>query len=489
MLHLFDSRWCVMNMRLVASYYKYVYVVLLLLFSFASEKIPVQDGLGFHADQFASRVADFSVYFDKQATRDELHHAFPVVVLGVALKLLQLDSTNKNILMLCIVFSVVCSFFVLVYWGMICRTCNIGALGEVFGAIAISVNAFMKHIVFYPSMIYDIFFMLISFAFIHAWIARRKAVQTIFVGMAMVSHPLALTTFLPLYLFPSGLNPRRHEYSVSPGTSLLFASALFFAVVFYMHMSDISVFRMMNIRKIDDGAWSVVSLVCAAGFTAVASYRLFLCNLARDVLDQFDCGLLLRAIGIASLIVLINMALGVVSKGVVDVHPLSGFNIVNYFFWLPVYDLPLNFLFNKVSCFGPIVVVAMFYWGRILRVASSFGAGILLVFAVSVFRCLDTEMRHMQDVFACLLPFVVLAVQPMLSASRLLIFFVISFAVSRLWMSFNGDFPRYYFWNYGSFFSDEYGYYINVVVFCVTVVVSRWMLSGRFDVVKSGDAE
>ena len=249
----------------------------------------------------------------------------------------------------------------------------------------------------------------------------------------------------------------------------LLAAAVTLAFFVVMLQADLDAFRLINYRKITGNPLAWASIAVALAYCALAAYPLLKINPFSCALKALDRASLARLAVTAALVLGVGAALRHLSNGVASDWSLT--QVLRYFLWLPAFDLPGYFLINKLVSFGPVCVLAAFRWRAVVNAAASFGAGGIVALGISLVRCLDSEFRHLADVFALLVPFVVLAWRDDMNAKRLVVFLLASLVFSKFWLPMAKDFPEYYFWSYGSFFSSTAGYIWQTAASLVLVAV------------------
>lgn len=458
-------------------WYPALVFMFLLCYGVFSEKIPINGGLGYHASSWAERVAHPEDVLQGKASLYELQHMLPAFLLGMVFKLTHLPASPRNIVAACAALSAICSLLALLFWRSICKTLSIGPAGEVLGACALCLNGMTKNVLFYPTMTYDAAFFALAAGMVRYWLTGGFVGQCVVFVLSQLVNPLAMLTSLPLMMFPvSRDTPPCRPLSwrwAAPLTAAI--TAAFFVM---MLMADINAFRQLNYRKISGNPFAWASIAVALAYCVLAVYPLVRTNPVRCVLQALNRRSLFR-LGVAAILLLgVGHALRHLSNGAMNDWSLT--QVLRYFLWLPVFDLPGYFLINKLVSFGPICLLAAFRWRAVVEGMASFGAGGIVALGISLLRCLDSEFRHLADIFVLMTPFVVLAWHRDLDAKRLTAFGLASLVFSKFWLPMAKDFPEYYFWGYGSLYSSTTGYLWQAAASLILLAVF-WPLFGRSD--------
>jgi hypothetical protein len=95
---------------------------------------------------------------------------------------------------------------------------------------------------------------------------------------------------------------------------------------------------------------------------------------------------------------------------------------------------PLVFLLAHVLFFGPIILVAAFFWRQTYRNVEHVGRGLALVLGLGIVFSVGSESRQLMGYYPFLVPFIVLAMeQERLSRRFYLFFFGASLLASKAW--------------------------------------------------------
>lgn len=448
--------------------YPYLVFALLLLYGLCSEKIPLNEGLGWHNTEVAARVTDISPLWKGELPAYTFKHILPVVTLHYIFKVFGMQPLAKEIVPACIVLNCVCIFGMLLLWKRIVARLDITWPGELAGAMALTLNGMVKFLMFYPSMVYDgpVYFcgMLICWL----WLNSRQLLLFLLAVLGLVINELVVISSLILFIFPcpSAAVTIPAERRLSPWLTGTLLTLFAIGYGAFMASIDLTHFTMVNCTKMTGNDLMYLSIFVVMFYLVVALTDVF----------QAAPGLVPRRLGpvvwraVAGLIVFAggNKLIFALSSGFV--HPMSVFPAMLYYYvGNATYDAPGYFFVIKLVSFGPLVVLAALYWRRFVDTVIRFGPGLALMLVAGVFRALETESRHYLEIFPLLMPFIVLACQPYLTNRRLLYFFLVSILFSKLWAPLALDFPEYYFWGFGSFFSSFRGYLVQLVatLFCV----------------------
>lgn len=434
----------------------------ILAFGLLSEKIPINEGLGYHADSWATRLRDLSDLLQGKASLNDLQHILPTLLIGLLFKAVHFVPNNKEIVATCAVFYTVCYAAIIYFWRALCAHLDIDARGELLGLCALVLNGTLKNNFFYPTMVYDGFFYALSMAMVYFWHRKNTLAQFGVILAALLTHQMALMTYAVLFAFPAQETPAdQARPRRSARADLWLTAALVLATVLVMTQADLHVFRYMNYRKLTGNPFMALSIFIAGCYLALAFYPIVRRGPVALALRAVTANTALRlgAVGVAY--VAVNLLLKRLAAPGEQLFTLA--EALVYFVWLPAFDAPGLFLITKLTNFGPLVILLAWRWRQAADLAARLGPGGLLTLIVIVYRCFDTEFRHLPDAWAFMVPLAVLACQDMLDQNRMLFFVFISCLLSKVWMPYGLNHPDWYFWNYGSFTSTETGYAIQLL--------------------------
>lgn len=127
---------------------------------------------------------------------------------------------------------------------------------------------------------------------------------------------------------------------------------------------------------------------------------------------------------------------------------------------------PLNSIVSLFVYFGPIVILIVFFWKKIVRVVGGLGTGMILYFLFYTIQfIIIAESRQVVSAFPIFLALAVKALDTIdWNYPKLAIFTVMSLLISRYWLPINGqkffgpltEFPyQMYFMNFGPWMSNS----------------------------------
>lgn len=195
-----------------------------------------------------------------------------------------------------------------------------------------------------------------------------------------------------------------------------------------------------------------------------------------------------RDVGLA--VVVVALAVGIQKVLTRDPDPvLERLRIQGYtpyilaktFLWNSI-QKPGVFALAHVVFFGPVVLLVVACWPRMVRRARDFGVGAVAVLGLLAAVSLNSESRHLIDLVPFVVLLAVLVVQPVLRPWHVVTFAVVTLAASKVWLPINQasfpytgtgfEFPwQYFYMNLGPYMSGD-SYVIQGSVLLVVVAAT-----------------
>jgi hypothetical protein len=141
---------------------------------------------------------------------------------------------------------------------------------------------------------------------------------------------------------------------------------------------------------------------------------------------------------------------------------------------------PAIFLVAHVVYFGPIVIVTVLYWRQISELIRDFGGGLLLVTSLALIFSLMSESRIIIN-FLPLFAMVsagVLDRRGGLSATKVVVFAVLAFFMSHVWLPINDNFDLFYFMNFGPWMERK-AYTVFLTISVLSTIFVYWLFKSR----------
>jgi hypothetical protein len=186
-----------------------------------------------------------------------------------------------------------------------------------------------------------------------------------------------------------------------------------------------------------------ISIAIAAAWLAVGLFPVLSTVLrARSVRIDW------RAVGLAVVVVTLTVATHAVLTRDPDPaleatrpQPWTSYVIAKVNLWTSI-QKPGVFLVAHAAFFGPIVLLVVACWPRIVRRARDLGLGAVAVLAVLVAVSLNSQSRHFIDMVPFAVVLAVAVVAPILRPWHVVTFGVVAVAASKVWLPINdGPFP------------------------------------------------
>ena len=178
------------------------------------------------------------------------------------------------------------------------------------------------------------------------------------------------------------------------------------------------------------------------GIVCLAAYVFFAFNyLANFDINGFICSIHKRLnyrwlLIYAGIIILLTL----LSK--LYPRPFHGMTFMRYMGWISLATVakPLYALIAHVVYYGPIVIVALFFWKKISLNVQKYGIGLICFFAFYLLQSIGPESRHLMFFFPFFITFTLLSLKEC-SVSNLFLtsYFFLALVFSKCWFMINNE--------------------------------------------------
>ena len=444
------------------------FMVALPLFVFG-EKLAANQGLGFDGMYFGPMAADFYGAL-KEISQYRLQRSLPSAVLYHLYWIIGVPFTVQNIVSGYVYLNVFALAGGSVVWGQIADHLGMSQAAKWLGGIALIVNfASLKMLSYNPVLMDGSAYLLGLLAF-YCWIRGRTLLLHVLTVITIFAWQTAWIFCVPLLIFG-----RRESAAGGEDHRILAAaaggfSALVFVGVLLMHPAT----RASPAILIQP--YNLVSVLVACAWLAFG---------IRELVRVFPLRSLIQDLGRT----LINAGATLVTVAVVvlilnkvpnapDEFSMNFGQLVPILVSRAIRD-PGIFAVSLVIYFGAIASLALWRWRSVSLLAASMGPGMSIFLGISLAMALNSESRHLVFIF----PFVValtikvLDTRPIAPATVLL-FLVLSLALSRVWLSIGNPPGLAYSMNFGPWWSLPI-YFINLLLAIITTILAVLMFRSR----------
>lgn len=385
------------------------------------------------------------------------------------------------------------------FWGLSCRTLQLGAVARWLGFVCLFVNfAVMKMSFYYPTLT-DTSALFIATVMLYAYVANVSWLLLASAAIGFFTFPTAFYVAILLFIFPRGQGKENSEQiQVSVRSVRLFVGGTAFIIL------SVSIYLVVvaqiRFAQAEPVIWLLlpltVPLVVGQFYITVENLLLIF---PMQSFWQFVRSL--QGFKIHGL----RIAIGVVLWGILfyckkqfEDPTLSSPMNTNLFFggsFSCAVSKPLLTIVAAVAYFGPVVLFVVLRYREFMRTALEVGHGYFFVIAgMLLLATIMTETRQLIN----FLPFIVAAVALMLNSApirpvSIIAFSVISLVCSKIWLPLNfpgmpeqasniqggiyATYPlQYYFMNHGPWMSmTSYAVQSVVVLICLGLV--QWLFT------------
>ncbi|MEW6715919.1 MAG: hypothetical protein AB1345_00215 [Chloroflexota bacterium] len=397
------------------------------------EKILVKDGLGYDGNTYGwiAKKVSLKDIFLQRVDSYYIQRVFPSQIVRYTLQLFQLPLTTPNIVLGFAMLNVGLLVLSSLAWCLICNRMKIGPAGKLVGFLGIFGSfALTKWVSFYP-VLTDVSGFAISIGMLYFYLSNNRVCLLLLTIVGAFTWPILLyegTLFLLFRKDESGLEtkwssaPRHLNFWVALVTSFLLLFGLVWAVFHpnpdfpeppYEPLLPISIF---------------VTLL----FWFYALVPLL------DVNRFFDPKYWLKNFRSATWLAVLLCVLGVkiIQRQISVPSPIMT-NLVSNILLEPIVT-PGVFFVAHVFFYGPIVLLALFWWKPMTHFIQRYGLGLTLNVLLGLFIFLASESRIAINVFPLfVLPIAQVANSYRLRPSTLVLFIILTIGFSRVWLSLN----------------------------------------------------
>ncbi len=451
---------------------------------FFGEIIPLGDGLGVDGKIYAQITREFPGILGEGVGPLYAGRILPPIAVHLLMRLSGSSFEDGNIIAAFQIYNGLLLLGSILIWHLICAHLELSKAGRWLGFLALFVNcAHLEYSLYYP-VLTDVSAFFISMLMLYCYLRGQTTALYLLSFAGAFTWPTLMYLGLIFFIFPL-----RHE-TVEPAPKLfppLFGIASILGVGAGLAVAVVTGFRGgLTGAWIPPAPWGygvlALSTLCVFGYVFVVSRDLTNNASYYRKLGYFITRDRILRLGLA---LLLYLAVGYLTENLMSrpgQHLREQFLIGSL---LRATQRPLVFYVMHVMFFGPIALIAVFHWRRIVRKVQSYGLGMTLFATLSAVLLIQPLSRQSITVLPALVMFIVLVMDESLrTASRreLWGFGVLSLVLSRAWLPVNyvqqrwpvTDDPIFYFKiNYSKWFSDVA--YVPELI--LVILLSGWVFS------------
>lgn len=438
------------------------------------ERIWRANGHGWDGTAYADMVQDFDGEVRAGLDSYRVPRILPSLILNKALWLLQIEATDHVVVVAFIVLNVLLVGLTAWMWTWVADEMSISLGGKWLGTFGLIVNfSILKHAAYYP-VLTDVGGAALSMAMVYCYVARRHLMLFAVTVLGMFTWPTLLMQGAGLLLFPRPTEaipttraPWRLNYLLAGIATGIVSYTVFkyagrhYQTWFFVPRNELILFSL-----------AAVPIYLFLGLTPLL-----------DCANQYRIHryLTLRFVARSGL-VLAGLFAFVMFRQALAAKPTI-MDSKTYVRMISVIAVlrPANFLLAHVVYFGPIVLLAIFYWRSVCRQVNLLGQGFLVAVTIGIVHSIDAESRHMVSVLPLLIPVVVKAIDhrgwswPQYGCIGVLALFMSKFWLTINQGPFTGNalvFPdQYYFMSHGHAMNDDMYFIQGAVILAAAVLI------------------
>ena len=422
------------------------------------EIILESNGFGYEDGiEFREMVLDFPARITShQVLKYYVQRAFPSLILYSSFKVLGMQPTDTDILFGFRAYNLLLLLISVVVWHQVAKEMKFSIFGEWAAFIGLFVNVFILKLYFYKPVLTDQTAFFLGVLLLYFYLRRQWVWFWIVVLIGAFTWQTMIYYGIVLFLFSN-------EYPRLNKSFLL--SYLRIDVI----LAALSVmFLLQNLQAgfakgLQDKWWILDKSVIYLSILIVVIYLwVSLQTLLQNAQIYKFRDIMRSLISLKSVLVIVILAIVTIIINTFGVDSteheymrLFIKNAVN-----KSIGAPAVFLIAHVVYFGPIVLLTVFFWRRVVSYIQQYSIGLSLFFIGNIFLSLSSETRFLTAAFPFIVVFTVKALEKYaLKPSFLWLFFVVSLLFSKVWYRINvawqDGFSQAYMMNYGPWISPE----------------------------------
>lgn len=404
--------------------------------TFAGERIPVNEGLGWDGKDYAAiarSAPDLSV---AAVSAYRLQRSFPPLLVGLSLAALGVPRSGEALAIAFSLFNTLLLGVTCLTWSSIARTLAISRSGFWLGTAGLFLNfAALRQATYMPVLV-DSSAQLIGTLQLYLWLQDRWRSLALVTVVGAFTWQLAGPAGLAFLLFPRGAAAPRSRGGAWATAVALLAVSLFLLRFARLYAGGITVVGGGPVVPVVR-PWLAVSLLLCVGYLFSLVRGTLLGYEPRDVLAALRA-LRWPRVSVAVIAVLLPaIAIRLVRSRAGPVDEISVAGFTSFLAILPVVR-PGNFLVAHFAYFGPIVLLAIAAWSTVAARVRRAGLGVVLVFLMGGAVALSSESRQSTLFLPLIVAFTILSLDERgLTRALAPAALVLALVSSRFWLRLN----------------------------------------------------
>lgn len=488
-------------------------LILLLIKAYFSEKILINEGLGWDGQFYGDFTKNIDIYL-KNHSIDKYHFqriGIPFI-LHYTLSFFNISLTSQNVIN---AFSFLNIFFIIlacVYFFLIANQLQLKRNIEIIGFASMFLCfPVLKFSLYYPVLM-DTAAFTIGSVFVYYYIRQKTSICFLLIFIGSFIYPtFIIMCILLIFKKNNILLPNTHENSESPSwTKLKFLSVKLHIsyLLFRFSLPVMLIFIMIYIYY--EGSFEAIlkdfnydplkMTVFWFSFFLALLYVIYLTNFPKSIFSFLKILKSINPIGIFISIGVYILLQSIINKYASTENSFLTFSSYLYNIVNQASKNPFNFIVAHVFYFGLSPILSLFIFQDFKNVVLQYGYGMLAFFVAIVFFSVGNESRQLINYY----PFLVLLMLHTLnkywnvSFTFSAIYAILCLAISHFWFSINTNltsetdyskleyfytFPiQQYFMFQGPWVSD-YMYKIHLIV-VIIILLFVWLLFKKFNLLK-----
>ncbi|MEY4549424.1 MAG: hypothetical protein RL685_5619 [Pseudomonadota bacterium] len=400
-----------------------------------SEKIKVGGGLGWDGVVYGRWVYDLELALKNGINNYYIQRIFPSALLHFALRALDLPRTNPQIIQAFEVGNVLVVAASAFSYDVIARHLRVSDRARWLGAIAVFGNfALLKYSAFYP-VLTDVWAFALGTLQVQLFLTRRVYWLSVVTVVGAFTWPTLLPLGACLLLFSAA--PQRREHAPAPAPAHLndVIAGLLVAAWLWQCYS-----RMRPGYTLDNGTGVIDERFLALSVLVAGAYTFWSVRQLLDDRQLFQPLAYLRSLSLRSVLLTIAVfaTVALTRSQLTKSNANAGLEATLNELVFSTLKEPGLFALAHALVWGPILLIVMLRWRRVVAAIHDAGIGATLVALIGVLLSLHSESRKLAN----LVPFFYCLALPCLdrlalSRKALLALCVASIGFSRVWVEFD----------------------------------------------------
>lgn len=399
------------------------------------EKIKTNDGFGMDGYFYGWWAKDFhSNIFVVGVDAFFIQRILPSALVHYSLRLVHVPLTDENIIKAFGILNVIAITLSAYIWCLIANKLAISRRGKLFGFMALFLNfALMKWPSYYP-VLTDVLGFFIGLLMIYFYLVGNRIGLFILMGLGAFVWPMLIYQGALLLMFPGDEVKGKTCTPARYGLNIAVGAAVALVVLPYL------VWLALNTDLTIGGLQPMASLVHLS--IAIAVLYLFL-----GLIMLLDCDKLFNFKHLFGYIrrwtffaaILFFFAIKWLQGWLSSALPPRSLDEVFYEIASTNLAKPAVFYVAHVIFFGPIVILALFYWKSACKIMHQHGLGLSLCLAFGLLLSLNSESRHLFSFFPLLVTFIIKGMDDIFwRPYHLFLFALVSVLLSKVWLIIGG---------------------------------------------------